>query len=351
MAQPFDNRKLELAGDAVPVAERVSFDTFSASATGVLVYGTGALRLPQPQQTGKAPNVTVQGQLTWFDRQGKVVSIVGEPGAYTTLSLSLDNTKLAFQRSIRENDRGNTDVWVHEFARGITTRLTSDPAVTLAPVCNGDGSRIAFYSSRNPPGIYQRASNGGGEDQLLLKTDPSLRMFPSAQGWSRDGRFMLLYSVPPGSGLGPDADLWVLPLGGAGSETGDRKAVPLLKTEFAERGGRFSPDGRWFSYTSDKSGKDEAYVRAFDPAFVPGSGNPSPGGENIVSKDGGASPHWRGDGREIFYLAPDGSVMAVDITTSPEFKAGVPKRLFKVPPGVIYWDVANDGKSFLIPVA
>ena len=153
---------------------------------------------------------------------------------------------------------------------------------------------------------------------------------------------MLLYSTP-GT---PDTDLWVLPLGGAGSGTEDRKAVPLLKTEFAERGARFSTDVRWFYYTSNKSGKDEAYVRAFDPAFVP-----SPGGEFIVSKDGGASPHWRGDGKEIFYLAPDGGVMSVDIATSPEFKAGVPKRLFKVPPGVVFWDVSNDGKRFLIPVA
>ena len=211
------------------------------------------------------------------------------------------------------------------------------------------GAALTFYSSRNPRGIYQRASNGAGEDEPLLKTEPSLTLWPSAQGWSRDKNFMLLYSTP-GT---PDTDLWVLPLGGAGSGTEDRKAVPLLKTEFAEPAERsFPPDGRWFSYTSNKSGKDpEAYVRAFDPAFVPGSGNPTPGGEFIVSKDGGASPHWRGDGKEIFYLAPDGGVMSVDIATSPEFKAGVPKRLFKVPPGVVFWDVSNDGKRFLIPVA
>jgi eukaryotic-like serine/threonine-protein kinase len=114
---------------------------------------------------------------------------------------------------------------------------------------------------------------------------------------------------------------------------------------------RFSPDNRWFAYTSNKSGKDEAYVRAFDPTFVPGSGNPTPGGEFIVSKGGGISPHWRADGKEMFYLAPDGSVMSVDVTTSPEFKAGVPKPLFKGPPGVIYWDVSSDGKRFLMPVA
>jgi dipeptidyl aminopeptidase/acylaminoacyl peptidase len=341
MAQPFDNRKLELAGDAVPIAEQVS-STVSASATGVLVYGTGSLNLPQG-----AANFTVRGQLTWFDRQGKVISTVGEPDVWQTLSLSPDNTKLAFARTVQRN----MDVWVYEFARGVTTRLTSDPAQDISPVWNADGSRIAFLSTRSPSGIYQRASNGAGQEELLLKFDPNGRMNPSAQGWSRDGRFLLLYSTPPGGTVGPEMDLWILPLAGAVSGPGDRKAVPLLRTEFAERGARFSPDGRWFSYTSNKSGKDEAYVRAFDPAFVPGSGNPTPGGEFIVSKDGGASPHWRGDGKEIFYLAPDGGVMSVDVTTSPEFKAAVPKLLFKVPPGVVFWDVANDGKRFLIPVA
>jgi Tol biopolymer transport system component len=343
MAQPFDNRKLELSGDAVPVAEQVSNVGFSASATGVLVYGIGALNLPQ------GANNTVQGQLTWFDRDGKVVSTVGEPGAWQTLSLSPDNTKLAFSRGVQ----GNTDVWVYEFARGVTTRLTSNPALDFSPVWSADGSRIVFFSARNPPGLYQRASNGAGVEDLFFKEEPNLILLPGGGAWSRDGRFMALYSVPAGAagGIGPETDLWLVPLGGAASGPGDRKAVPLLRTEFAERGARFSPDGRWFTYTSNKSGKDEAYVRAFDPAFVPGSGNPSPGGEFLISKDGGASPHWRGDGKEMYYLAPDGGVMSVDITTSPEFKAAVPKLLFKGPPRVVFWDVSNDGKRFLIPVA
>ena len=127
--------------------------------------------------------------------------------------------------------------------------------------------------------------------------------------------------------------------------------MPLVKSEFRERGGRFSPDNRWVAYTSDKTGKDEAYVRAFDPSFVPGSGNPSPGGEHLVSKGGGTSPLWSGDGKEIFYISPDGGVMAVDVRDKT--KPGIPKQLFPVPPGVAFWDVANDGQRqrFLIPVA
>ena len=149
--------------------------------------------------------------------------------------------------------------------------------------------------------------------------------------------------------MGPRADMWILPLVGAGP--GERKVLPLLNTDFAERGGRFSPDNRWISYTSNKSGRDEAYVRPFDPNFAANGGHPAPGGEFIVSKNGGTSPHWRGDGKEIFYLAPDGGVMSVDVTAGSDFKAGVPKLLFRVPPGVIFWEVANDGQRFLIPIA
>jgi serine/threonine protein kinase len=340
MAQSFDNRKLKLAGDAVPVAEQVSEVGFSTSANGVLIYGTGPVSVPQ------ASTFTVRGQLTWFDRQGKIASTVGEPGVFRTFSLSPDNTRLAFDRS---PPGGSADIWVYEFARGVTTRLTSDPATDLSPVWSADGSHIAFVSLRRQRGIYVRASNGAGSEELLMKEDSSQEVIPSGGGWSRDGRFLLLYSVPLTGGIGPETDLWVLPMTAAGS--GDRKAVPLLRTEFAERGARFSPDNRWFAYTSNKSGKDEAYVRAFDPTFVPGSGNPSPGGEFIVSKGGGISPHWRVDGKEMFYLAPDGSVMSVDVSIGPEFRAGVPKPLFKGPPGVIFWDVSSDGKRFLMPVA
>ena len=275
-----------------------------------------------------------------------MLSTVAEPGVWQAIALSPDNTKVAFNR----NTGGNTDIWVYEFARGLATPLTSDPATAGWPVWNANSSRIAFFSARNQPGIYQRALDGSGEDELLVKVDPGQVFTPSAEGWSRDGRFMLMTSNP---GSGPGVNLWVLPLTGASAA--DRKIVPLLKkeskSEFNNRGGRFSPDNRWFAYISNKTGKDEIYLRAFDPNFVPGSGNISPGGEILVSNGGGRSPHWRGDGTEIFYLAPDGGVMAVDVTN--KLKPGIPNRLFKVPPHVYYFEVANDGprQRFLIPVA
>ena len=335
MAQPFDNHKLELTGDAGPIAEQVSEVGFSASASGVLVYG-GALDFPQ---TGGGAGVT--GQLTWFDRGGNVLSTVAEPGVWQALALSPDNTKVAFNR----NTGANTDIWVYEFVRGVYTRLTSDPATDTFPVWNADGSRIAFFSDRKPRGIYQKASDAAGEEELLVKVDQDQVFTPSAEGWSRDGRFMLMTSNPGQASR--VINLWVLPLTGASAA--DRKIVPLVNPDVRARGGRFSPDNRWFAYTSSKTGKDEVYVRAFDPNFVPGSGNPSPGPENRVSKGGGTSPHWSGDGEEIFYIAPDGGVMAVDVRNKT--KPGIPKQLFKVPAGVVYWDYDAQRQRFLIPVA
>ena len=68
----------------------------------------------------------------------------------------------------------------------------------------------------------------------------------------------------------------------------------------------------------------------------------------MVSKDGGTSPLWRRDGKELFYLSPDGTAMAVDVSISGVFHAGIPKGLFKVPAGVVWWDVSSDGKRFLM---
>jgi hypothetical protein len=121
--------------------------------------------------------------------------------------------------------------------------------------------------------------------------------------------------------------------------------MPLLKTQFNERGVRFSSNGKFFSYTSNESGKDEAYVRPFDPET-----GASPGGLWMISKGGGLSPHWRSDGKEMFYMTVDGAIMAVDIDMTSGFQPGVPKQLFKLPGEIRFWDVTRDGQKFLIPV-
>ena len=162
-----------------------------------------------------------------------------------------------------------------------------------------------------------------------------------AEDWSRDGRFLLYYDVDPKT----KSDLWVLPMDGAssGEKQGGRKPVPFLRTDFDERNAKFSPNGHWVAYQSDESGRNEIYVRPFPAA--------NGGGKWTVSQGGGTQPRWRGDNKELFYLAPDGNVMAVQVSASVNgFRPGTPAALFKSPPNAGGWDVSADGKRFLFPV-
>jgi Tol biopolymer transport system component len=337
MAQQFDTRRMELTGDAVSISEKVPNMTFSASATDVLVYLTG----PQPVAAGGVGGIIWRpGQLTWLDRQGKVLGTIGDVGLYGNLALSLDEKRVAFERSDPQNS-GNRNIWLYEFARGVATRFTFDSSWDSNPVWSPDSSRVAFGSSRaGVLDLYQKTSNLGSEEEVLFKSGES--KLPSS--WSPDGRSLLYFSAWPPN------HLWLLPLGGAGA---DRKPVRVERSEFNQAMGRFSPDGRWIAYSSDESGRNEIYVRPFDASFAAGSssaGGTPITGKWMVSKDGGYNPLWRRDGKELFYLSLVGTAMAVDVNTSGVFQAGVPKVLFKLPPGVPSWDVSADGRRFLTVV-
>jgi Tol biopolymer transport system component len=132
---------------------------------------------------------------------------------------------------------------------------------------------------------------------------------------------------------------------------GDHKPIAFVRTKFNESSGRFSPDGRWIAYTSDESGSDEIYIREFSSGSAQGSGDIED--KWLISKRGGTDPRWRGDGKELFYMASDGKLMSVDISAKPIFKAGSPRPLFQLPPGVLGFEVTADGRRFLIdtPVA
>jgi serine/threonine protein kinase len=325
MAQPFDVDKLEVKGEAFPIIQRIRYISdialagFSVSSDGVLVYTTG----------NPVPN-----QLTWFDRSGKQLGTVDPPAAYSRLRLSPDEKRVAVERS--DSPAYYRDIWLIELARGVASRLTSDPTEDSFPVWSPDGGRIAFSSNREGQfNLYQKLSSGaGGDEELLKSAEPKFML-----DWSPDGRF-ILYRTP---GWKTRADVWVLPL------FGDRKPFPLLQTNFAETWARFSPDGRWVAYVSDETGTDEVCVREFQ-----GSGDTW-----HVSTGGGSFPRWRRDGKELFYNS-GGKLMAVDVKASGSgFAAGVPKLLFEKSvsssPSLNvrmagYFDVSGDGQRFLIPV-
>ena len=320
MAQPFDNRRLELKGQAEPVAEQVK--PISPS-VGAVVFSASANVLLLPRRLAAF-------QLSWYDREGKVMGTVGEPVGYGNLELSPDGTRLAGVRSSAAADTGN--IWLLDLSRGgASTRFTFGSLIDINPVWSPDGSRIIFSSNREGPfNLYQKPANGVKDEEVLLKS--SEHKFPTS--WSRDGRFLLYTVVHPKT----KGDLWVLPL-----ENGT-KPLPFLSTEFDELQARFSPDGQWVAYTSDESGQDEVYVRSFS---MNSAGTAvEAGGKWQISNGFGSYPHWRGDGRELYYRSRDGGIMAVEIATHPAFRAGPPKSL-----GIFTsqsWDSAADGSRFLI---
>src|SRR5438876_2413225 len=318
MAQGFDVDKLQLTGEAVPVAERIgrylatARALFSVSETGVLVYRSQSRE---------------DSQLVWFDRAGRQLATVGPAGTFAVIRLSPDQKRVALQRV--DDEKGTQDIWLIELTRGTPTRLTFDPANDVYPTWSPDGSRIVFSSnSEGTANLYQKLSSGAGNDELLLKSDHA--KLPT--DWSPDGRYILYQDFSQ-----KDFDLWVLPL------FEQQKPGLFLQTDFAELYGRFSPDGRWITYVSSESGKREVYVRNF----------PAAGGKWQISNGGGAQPHWRRDGKELFYLSPDKKLMAVEVNgSSGTFEAGIPKALFDLrinsTNGFSDYDVTADGQRFLV---
>ena len=307
MTQPFDNRRLELMGQAAPIAEQIGDGrAFSSSKTGVLVFHRSA-----------SPDL----QLTWYDREGNVLGVVGDSGYYRSVSLSPDGSRAVSSRNL-EGQASN--LWVTDLLRGTSARFAPGSTSDLNPIWSPDGNRILFSSNPERPfNLYQKPADGVKDTEVLLSSGED--KLPTS--WSRDGRF-LLYTVIHPKTLN---DIWVLPL------EGDRKPAPFLVTEFNEQAARFSPDGNWVAYVSDESGQAEVYVRSFSMGS---------GGKWLISNGGGSAPRWRGDGRELYYAAPGGRLQAVDIVTSPVFRPGTPQPLGLTT--VEAWDASPDGKRFLV---
>ncbi len=329
MAQPFDVRRLKLTGEAVPVGPG---NLFSASANGVLAYRAGA--------------ATELQSLTWYDRQGKVLSTADAPSSADSVSLSPDG-KRAFIFGAKAVSR----LWLVDFARNATTPFTfpSSPAGEYGgdAVWSPDGSRVIFVAS--PAGgdfdaLYEKPVSGATDERLILKS-PGVK---HSRCWSPDGRFLLYESYNLKTGR---AEIWGLPLGG------DAKPVPVLRGAFNVGSPQLSPEGHWMAYGSDESGRPEIFVREF--SSNPGETSFTLGGEWQISTGGGVDARWGSDGKELYYRGLDGKVMAVEVATKPTFQPGPPRELFQGPP-LLYpsgadvpsgWGIGPGGKRFIFQVA
>lgn len=277
-AQDLDPRSLVLKGTALPLAEPVIVDgttgAFSASSAGPIVYRKGS------EGTGR--------QLIWFDRSGKELERVGSNDIANLWmwSLSPDGGRVAVDRTVQ----GNFDIWLLEARRGLLTRVTVDPGRDWAAVWSPDGKRIAY---RHNDRLYEKSVAGAPDTGTPLLSSTTV---DTPTDWSTDGRYLVFEREDPKTGV----DLWALPFDRDG-----RPGTPIAvaQTDAAEQNGQLSADGKWVAYQSNESGQAEIYVQPF----------PGPGPKSRVSTNGGIQVRWRVDGRELFYLAADGRLMAVPI--------------------------------------
>jgi Tol biopolymer transport system component/predicted Ser/Thr protein kinase len=321
LALKFDAKRPGTPGDSVPVAERVWFHTgyFGHSSFSVARTGAIAFREGSPEK-----------QLTWFDRSGKRLGSLGPAGLLDEPALSPDETRISVNGGRPE---GLTiTIWAIDLPRGSISRLIpedTDASDSSDSVWSPDGRTFAYRANRaGKVEVHVRDVSSGREDVALR-----LPGLPGPIEWTLDGKSLICGANGP-TGL----NLWLVPI------TGDRKPR-LLLNEDVRRQARISPDGRFFAYASDESGGNEVYLRRFPPT----------GERWQVSQGGGVEPHWRGDGREIFYITPDRSMTVVPIRTTPAVEIGKPESLF--PTGTLYakdtrsnYVVTRDGQRFLITV-
>ena len=322
-AQQFDPVRITLDGEPFKIADNVgvnrgvSLATLAASSAGAIAYATAA---------------TTRLQFAWFDRSGAEVGRVGTPDTspVTNPALSPDGRTLAFARLMD----GNWDIWLMEMARGVMVRLTSELNLDFVPVWMTDNTQIIYQSIRGvEPDLFRRAI--GSPAALLIKTSGG----KVPMDVSRDGRFLLFGSATSDT----TNDIWIMPLDGSGPPR------PLVDSRFVEGGAQFSPDGRWFAYSSNETGRFEIYLRPIS----------APGTPRRVSTGGGNLARWSHSGSELFYLAPDGKLMSVPVAgfAARELTIGAPVALFTTPidpSGVATrspYVVANDDKRFLMPIA
>jgi serine/threonine-protein kinase len=263
--------------------------------------------------------------LVWVDRTGAEQPTGISGSAYSIPRLAPDGRRLAVIHG-RIIAGGGGDVWLHDLTRETSSRVTVDGGGY--PVWMPDGRQLAFTKG-GPDDIYLKSFDGSGlEEQFLGGVSGGSRPF----SLSPDGRFLAFVSVSPTTAN----DIMVI------DRQDKTEARPFLKTQFGEGAPMFSPDGRWIAYASNKSGRNEVYMRPF----------PGPGEEWTISTEGGIEPVWARNTGELFYRQGD-AMMSVDVKTGPTLMVGKPRRVFEghyATSGALFanYDVTPDGKRLLM---
>jgi len=316
LAQPFDVAQARLTGTPTTLADHVhgfsitGFAAFSA-ASAQLVYQSGVSAQP----------------LQWIDRQGRPLGSVGPEADAISLRLSPDGRRVAL--GTRDQDLGTNDVFILDLDRNAATRLTNDRRTENSPVWTPDGQTLVYAADRTgAPSLFARAANGTGGERPILPPVAGGPQRPSSI--SPDGTFVVFVRSEPGTAT----DVLMVPMDGSGVVT------PLVQTKAREGQPQLSADGSWLAYVSDESGRSEVYVQRLRDAST----------RRQVSQDGGSAPLWRGDGREIFFLAAGRDrIMAADLNlTSTTAVPAVPHMLYAASRRLADYDVTPDGQKFLL---
>ncbi len=322
MAVSFDPAHATVSGEPRVVAEGVAFQpstywgAFTVGGNGTVVYNSSS-----------AASLSV---LIWFDRTGKELGQVGQPGVMANPSISPDGNRAAVD--IADLRANNVDVWLEDLRHDASSRFTFDPSEEVAGVWSRDGSMLAYRSNPNPVQLEVKQATGLEPSRTVTSVSSSGDNVPNS--WTPEDK-QILCSLQPVTG-GSHLILVDVATG---------KQVPFLAGKASETNGQISPDGKWVAYASNESGDWEIYVTTF----------PNPAGKWQVSRGGGSEPRWRGDGREIFYIGPKGLLTAVPVNVTGTFSLGASSPLFQIhgrapisSTDLFTYDVTKDGKRFLV---
>jgi serine/threonine-protein kinase len=306
LAVPFDAASLRITGQPTRVQDgvrtgygRPSVVAFSTSAAGPMVYGVS--------------NGKDDSELSVFDGTGAPRAKMPLKGFAYSAALSPEGSRVALQAP-------PDDIWVLQLDSHAMTKLTFEPGEHETPVWSPDGKRVAYTSSRRgiARAVFVRAADGNGPEERLFVSDRHIHL----SSWSPDGQSILFEQGEVATGY----DIWMY-------RFGDPKPQPLLRSAADERDGDLSPNGRYLTYGSNESGRQEVYVQPF----------PATGAKWQISTAGGFSPRWSRDGRLLRYFDRNGQPLVVPVDAGSSFTKGIARALFHIDDSVSFCQFSRDG--------